>query len=196
MPTSSISARTTKVDRETRATTDSAEADDENADGEQRADLAADARAEQETMSEESLDDNEDGSSDRLDRDADASELPRRSEPWRPNLSVLDNPEAFGYKVFTRAYDEIVNAEELCDTDELDRLRAFLDKQLVAAARRRGAARQPASAPAARAAEPRLGFRPRRRHDRRRAARPRHRRPDAPLDLQAGARDRSSATPW
>ena len=56
--------------------------------------------------------------------------LPRRPEPWRPNLSVLDNPEAFGYKVFTRAYDEIVNAEELCDADELDRLRAFLDKQL------------------------------------------------------------------
>ena len=83
-------------------------------------------------MSEDSLDDNEDGSTDRLDRDADASELPRRSEPWRPNLSVLDNPEAFGYKVFTRAYDEIVNAEELCDTDELDRLRAFLDKQLAA----------------------------------------------------------------
>ena len=66
-----------------------------------------------------------------LDR-ADASPLPRRSEPWRPNLSVLDNPEAFGYKVFTRAYDETVNAEELCDTDELERLRAFLDKQLHA----------------------------------------------------------------
>src|SRR5262249_60353082 len=57
---------------------------------------------------------------------------PRRSEPWRPNLSVLDSPEAFGYKVFTCAYDETVNAEELCDPDELDRLRAFLDKQLQA----------------------------------------------------------------
>ena len=34
--------------------------------------------------------------------------------------------------MFTRAFDEIVNAEELCDVDELDRLRAFLDKQLVA----------------------------------------------------------------
>jgi cobaltochelatase CobT len=45
---------------------------------------------------------------------------------------VLDDPEAFGYKVFTRAHDEIVNAEELCDPDELERLRAFLDKQLVA----------------------------------------------------------------
>ena len=34
------------------------------------------------------------------------SELPRRAEPWRPNISVLDNPEAFGYKVFTREFDE------------------------------------------------------------------------------------------
>ena len=110
----------------------SSESEDENANGEHRADLAADARAEQETMSEDSFEENEDGSSDRLDREAGTSELPRRAEPWRPNQSVLDNPEAFGYKVFTRAYDEIVNAEELCDVDELDRLRAFLDKQLIA----------------------------------------------------------------
>jgi cobaltochelatase CobT len=119
-----------KSPNETESDEDAAEGAEENADGEARADAAADSRADQETMSEESLDDSQDGTNDRLDRDADSSELPRRSEPWRPNLSVLDNPEAFGYKVFTRAYDEIVNAEELCDTDELDRLRAFLDKQL------------------------------------------------------------------
>src|SRR4029453_1950048 len=108
-----------------------ADAEDENAEGEQRADLS-DARSERDADSEQGLDDREDGSTDRLDREADASELPRRSEPWRPNLSVLEDPEAFGYKVFTRAYDEIVNAEELCDPDELERLRAFLDKQLQA----------------------------------------------------------------
>jgi cobaltochelatase CobT len=108
-----------------------ADTEDENAEGEQRADLS-DARSERDANSERALDDREDGSTDRLDRDADASELPRRSEPWRPNLSVLENPEAFGYKVFTRSYDETVNAEELCDPDELERLRSFLDKQLQA----------------------------------------------------------------
>jgi cobaltochelatase CobT len=108
-----------------------ADAEDENAEGEQRADLS-DARSERDADSEQALDDREDGSTDRLDREADASELPRRSEPWPPNLSVLEDPEAFGYKVFTRADDEIVNAEELCDPDELERLRAFLDKQLQA----------------------------------------------------------------
>lgn len=50
--------------------------------------------------------------------------------PWRPNMTVLDNPEAFGYKVFTRAYDEEVGAEELSTPEELERLRAFLDKEL------------------------------------------------------------------
>ena len=108
-----------------------AEVEDENAEPEQRAD-PSDARSERDAESEQVLDAREDGSTDKLDREADASELPRRSEPWRPNLSVLDSPEAFGYKVFTCAYDETLNAEELCDPDELDRLRAFLDKQLQA----------------------------------------------------------------
>jgi cobaltochelatase CobT len=116
---------------ESEADADASNAEEDDSDGAQRADLSADSRAE-DAVSEEQLEDREDGSTDRLDRDVDASELPRRSEPWRPNLSVLDDPEAFGYKVFTRAYDEIINAEELCDSDELDRLRAFLDKQLQA----------------------------------------------------------------
>jgi cobaltochelatase CobT len=48
----------------------------------------------------------------------------------RPNASVLGSPEAFGYKVFTRQFDEAITAENLCDPDELERLRSFLDKQL------------------------------------------------------------------
>ncbi|MCO5158793.1 MAG: cobaltochelatase subunit CobT [Aquamicrobium sp.] len=47
-----------------------------------------------------------------------------------------DNPfsnftKEFDYKVFTAEFDEMVGAEELCDEEELDRLRAFLDKQLA-----------------------------------------------------------------
>jgi cobaltochelatase CobT len=107
-----------------------ANAEDDDSVGKQRAELSADSR-EEEVSSEQALDDSEDAMADLLDR-ADSAKLPRRSQPWRPNPSVLDDPEAFGYKVFTRAHDEIVNAEELCDVDELERLRAFLDKQLVA----------------------------------------------------------------
>ncbi len=47
-----------------------------------------------------------------------------------------DNPfntlsKDIDYKVFTTQFDETVGAEELCDEEELDRLRAFLDKQLA-----------------------------------------------------------------
>jgi cobaltochelatase CobT len=110
---------------------DETDADDEGAEAAQRTERSADQGADDEALAEELLEGANDGFADINER-ADASQLPRRSDPRRPNLSVLDNPEAFGYKVFTRAYDEIVNAEELCDVDELDRLRAFLDKQLFA----------------------------------------------------------------
>ena len=100
--------------------------------GRERAEFAADSQTDQDSTTDETLEERDEGAADRLDRESDARESVRRPEPWRPNLSVLDNPEAFGYKVFTRAYDETVGAEELCDADELERLRAFLDKQLQA----------------------------------------------------------------
>ncbi len=43
---------------------------------------------------------------------------------------MLDDPEPFGYKVFSRAFDEEVNAEDISSPDELERLRTFLDKEL------------------------------------------------------------------
>jgi cobaltochelatase CobT len=109
-----------------------ADAENEDAEGRERAEFAADSQTDQDATTDENLDERDEGAADRLDRESDTPESLRRPEPWRPNLSVLDNPEAFGYKVFTRAYDETVGAEELCDTDELERLRAFLDKQLQA----------------------------------------------------------------
>ena len=59
-----------------------------------------------------------------------ARRWPTRASRGAPTTNVLDNPEAFGYKVFTRAFDEEVAAEELSTPDELERLRAFLDKEL------------------------------------------------------------------
>ncbi len=65
-----------------------------------------------------------------IDDDLEAPDDAETTEPWRPNVSVLDDPEPFGYKVFTRAYDEEVNAEDISSPDELERLRTFLDKEL------------------------------------------------------------------
>lgn len=50
--------------------------------------------------------------------------------PVRPNRPWTDLPSSFDYKVFTTAFDEIVAAKELCDEEELTRLRAYLDAQL------------------------------------------------------------------
>ena len=70
------------------------------------------------------------GETDDMDMDDGAVDEDDAPAPWRPNTSVLDNPEQFGYKIFTRAYDEEVMADELSSPEELDRLRAFLDKEL------------------------------------------------------------------
>jgi cobaltochelatase CobT len=62
--------------------------------------------------------------------DSDGDDMADTPESWKPNHNVLDNPEAFGYKVFSRAHDEEIDAEELSTPDELERLRSFLDKEL------------------------------------------------------------------
>jgi cobaltochelatase CobT len=69
---------------------------------------------------------------DSFEAEMDSEEEAESDQPWRPNTSVLDNPEAFGYKVFSRAHDEEIRAEDLSTPDELERLRAFLDKELRA----------------------------------------------------------------
>jgi len=67
---------------------------------------------------------------DELDSEAEDPEGLETAEPWRPNVSVLDNSEPFGYKVYTRAHDEEVSAEDISNPEELERLRTFLDKEL------------------------------------------------------------------
>jgi len=51
--------------------------------------------------------------------------------PVRPNRPWSDLPPQFEYRPFTTQFDEVVAATDLCDTEELDRLRAYLDQQLV-----------------------------------------------------------------
>jgi cobaltochelatase CobT len=46
----------------------------------------------------------------------------------RREVPNIDDPSA--YRAFTRQFDEVVDAEDLCDSDELNRLRQQLDQQL------------------------------------------------------------------
>ena len=50
--------------------------------------------------------------------------------PSRPPVHSRAEPRSPGYKAFTKKYDEVVAAQDLCDAEELERLRSYLDKQL------------------------------------------------------------------
>ena len=67
--------------------------------------------------------------------DGDAEEGPPETgdglKPSRPEGQDNGRAEP-AYKIYSTASDETVGAEELCDPDELTRLRAYLDQQLTA----------------------------------------------------------------
>ena len=91
----------------------------------------------------------------------------RPATPARPAAPTRPSPTAAGHRLQAPSrtkFDETVNGRGAVRLAELDRLRAYLDKQLAHLQSAVGAARQPAAAPADGAAEPRLGLRPRGRH--------------------------------
>ncbi|USU06507.1 cobaltochelatase subunit CobT [Sphingomonadaceae bacterium OTU29LAMAA1] len=52
-------------------------------------------------------------------------------QPVRPNRPNSDFMPQFEYKPWTTQFDEVVAATDLCDADELARLRGYLDQQLA-----------------------------------------------------------------
>ncbi len=50
--------------------------------------------------------------------------------PPPPGANAKEFQNVFNYKIFTQKFDEIVRASDLCPPEELDQLRALLDKQL------------------------------------------------------------------
>ncbi|MYE13924.1 MAG: cobaltochelatase subunit CobT [Gammaproteobacteria bacterium] len=70
-----------------------------------------------------------------MDADMDLSELAAQSEDDEaPNTTPDDSGRIrvdFNYQPFTTEFDEVVKAEELCESEELSRLRGLLDQQLV-----------------------------------------------------------------
>ena len=61
--------------------------------------------------------------------DAEMGDSETAAEPWRPRHGRND-PRGPDYRPFTSRFDETIGAENLCDPEELDRLRGYLDKQL------------------------------------------------------------------
>jgi cobaltochelatase CobT len=97
---------------------------------------SASERAEME-RSEEASEEMEDGQSEtsegptgEMPEDSDEAEGDEPSEAWRPPVSSSREARGPDYKAFVSRFDEMIGAEELCDADELARLRSYLDKQL------------------------------------------------------------------
>ena len=114
--------------------------DEENREGgDQPSEMNEEGADSREQPDEQHMSDGEEGAAqdageaadaDLIDAGSEGEEPVETREPWRPNRTVLDDPEFFGYRVFTRAHDEQVAAEDLSTPDEFERLRTFLDREL------------------------------------------------------------------
>ena len=121
---------------------ESEDSEDENApaDNSDNAEGEGEEQQSQDSMemetSEDSADEIEEGAMEAADApsaefpdEADAGDSEEAAEN-RPAPSGSHEKRAPDYKAYTIKYDEVVNAEDLCDPEELQRLRDYLDKQL------------------------------------------------------------------
>ncbi len=69
--------------------------------------------------------------SDDAPNDLEGEEMDDGEEPWRPQLPFSSLSNDNFYRVYAHQFDEEIGAEDLCDAEELTRLRAYLDKQLA-----------------------------------------------------------------
>ena len=104
----------------------SEEAGEEDTGSEQSQPEETEASEQDQAGEMEAADADTDEMSDEEDADAETPGEARRKDDPFANL-----PREIDYKVYTTAFDETVGAEDLCEAEELDRLRAFLDKQLA-----------------------------------------------------------------
>ncbi len=91
-----------------------------------------DARAEGDPNAEADSDETAQGDDTDADGDMDAGEGDQDGMlPVRPNRPPADLIPGFDYKIWSTKNDEITLATDLCDPEELTRLRAYLDQQLL-----------------------------------------------------------------
>ena len=116
----------------------SEESDQQADDSQNESSEAADPQGASAEETEMSEGDGEDGEQQAVE--VESEERASRSEtdevtdgkmPFRPDSQLNARSEP-NYKVFSTQFDETVAAEDLCDLEELGRLRAYLDQQLQA----------------------------------------------------------------
>lgn len=128
-----------EVDAEQEQSTDQNDSDDSSgedqdageAEGDEQAEMSPDAIEGTDGADTEQVEGEEAPSDAEMDDnvDMDAESTPA-GEQWPPDVSGRNSNDESRYRAFTNEFDEVVEAEELCDADELNRLRAQLDDQL------------------------------------------------------------------
>ncbi|WP_262693527.1 cobaltochelatase subunit CobT [Kordiimonas aquimaris] len=104
---------------------DPSEDEDGDAEGAEGSEDGDGESSEDDSSSEAALDESE-------DINGETSEGTQEGNiPWRPNRPLDQMPDTDFYKVFSEEFDETIKAEELCDTEELERLRKYLDQQMA-----------------------------------------------------------------
>jgi cobaltochelatase CobT len=111
---------------------------DEGEEGDDQDDASSGADGEIQSRAERQDGDEADSEDGEADQDFDSEGSSEAGDdgdegmlPVRPNRPFSDLSPQFDYKVWTTRFDEVIDAGELCDEDELTRLRAYLDQQLV-----------------------------------------------------------------
>ncbi|HEX8387569.1 MAG TPA: cobaltochelatase subunit CobT, partial [Sphingomonas sp.] len=113
------------------------EDDQQQDEGEENQEEGAEGEGQVEARGQERESDSQDGEGSELGDDMEDMDGDPGDEgddaplPTRPNRPLADLSPQFDYKVWTTRYDEVVAATDLCDADELARLRGYLDQQLV-----------------------------------------------------------------
>jgi len=126
----------------------STDTDEENEDGEEeqrKQQSGEDGEAENsDDMQQTSAEDSEISAEDMPESAAEAADAPSADmaddtdmgdaetpgEPQRPKNFGANEPRGPDYRAFVNKFDETIAAEDLCEPEELDRLRSYLDKQL------------------------------------------------------------------
>jgi cobaltochelatase CobT len=119
-------------DEETEDKTPPEEADEDQGEGEDQStqdSMQREAADEAADDADEGTIDTVEAPSSELEDEGEAGEAEEAAES-RPPQSQAPEKRGPDYKAFTTRFDEVVDADELCDADELQRLRDYLDKQL------------------------------------------------------------------
>jgi len=111
------------------------DSDQSGAEGSPDSDAAQEMSADQadattDDMSDSAMESAQASTSDTMD-DGELGDDETPGEATRPNSRGQNEPRGPEYHAFAPKFDEVIAAEDLCDHDELERLRSYLDKQLA-----------------------------------------------------------------